>query len=122
MSYCRWSTDKFQSDVYAYADMMDEYTIHVRKYHPISVEHVPDYNVMEWLEKGHDCVEQKHKEYMDAVKKIEYEPIGLPYDGETIGAEDLKELYRWLGVLRSVGYYVPDSALELVFEEMMEEE
>ena len=30
MSYCRWSSDNFQCDVYCYADVSGGYTTHVK--------------------------------------------------------------------------------------------
>ena len=31
MSYCRWSSDRWQSDVYCYSDVIGGYTTHVAR-------------------------------------------------------------------------------------------
>lgn len=116
MSYCRWSCDKFQSDVYAYEDCTGGYTIHVAEVHPVSVEHIPEFEPLKWLEEG--TVGENHSKYMDAVKQIEYKKIGLMYDGETLHASDIYDLKEKLEWLKQVGYHVPESAFEMIWDEI----
>lgn len=100
MSYCRWSTDDFKCDLYAYEG--DKYYIHVAaNRHTIPYDEMKE---LDWDER------YKHME-----------PIGLPCDGETFGFETLQEFKNKFLELRKMGYRFPDRVLGRIQEEIEEE-
>lgn len=108
MSYCRWSSDNWRSDIYAYEDASGSYTTHVasnRVAEPIPVE--PSYN-----EEINAAWMARHKAVMDYLASAERHPIGLPHDGATFSDPDLETFLETLETLRGEGYRVPESALE----------
>lgn len=121
MSYCRWSSDDWKSDVYCYADVAGGYTTHVAAGRR-------DGNVppLPWDEFLRDEITPKrfaelHAEQMRVLGELPLVPIGLSRDGESFSDASLGDLRDRLLSLRAEGYHVPDSALELVESEMIEE-
>lgn len=125
MSYCRWSTDNFQCDLYCYEDVSGGYTIHVaarRSITPYPYEGsyqefidlcLSNQFTERWLE--------RHKKWSEETEKIKKKSIGLPYDGETFNDPNLEAFLDRLLMLREVGYKFPDYVLENVKHEIMEE-
>lgn len=102
MSYCRWSTDDFKCDIYAYGDVSGGYTIHVAgSRHTIPYEEMKE---LDW---------DKRAEFMV--------PIGLPCDGDTFNVPTLQEFKDKLLELRAMGYHFPNRTLARIDEEIAEE-
>jgi hypothetical protein len=121
MSYCRWSSDNFKCDIYAYHSCYDVYTIHVASNR--IVEELPKVDYKLLLSKH----PEDYKEYMLQAKardsfmqSVTRKPIGLPFDGESYDCETLQEFYYKMIELRNVGYSFPDYVLDEIKEEMAE--
>lgn len=124
MSYCRWSSDDFQCDVYVYGNVHGGVTIHVAKRRTLidrdKVPRVPD----DWYkpESGYDMGEiaalfnERHA-YFEACESKE---IGLPHDGESFDLS-LAEASRKLAELKALGYNVPQEVIDELMEEAKSE-
>lgn len=121
MSYCRWSSDDFQCDVYVYAHVNGGWTIHVaggRKTpdapRPAPLDH-PD-----WWNHGEAGVvafmnrQKAVREWVDTAPML---PIGLPHDNETLTTDTPSECADQLERLREIGYNVPQYAIDALREE-----
>lgn len=110
MSYCRFSSDNWRSDVYCYENK-DGYVTHVARSRLTDV--IPPllpFDDPNWL-----------TSYQTRGKAIECSSryvIGLEYDGETFCDDSLSALLERLQMLRAAGYHVPESALEEIRDEM----
>lgn len=88
MSYCRFSSDDFQCDIYCY-ESDEGFQIHVAAARPVlnagdlppavpfSQEHFD-----EWVE--------RHQAVMDWVSEAEHRPIGLPHEGHRLQRAGLR--------------------------------
>lgn len=114
MSYCRWSSDNFASDVYVYEYVHGGFNIHVAGNRIVgNVPPLPNI-----LEVGNDEFVAAHRRQMDFVRSAKHAPIGLPHDGETFNEPDIPATIARLLELRAAGYIVPEYALEALREEM----
>jgi hypothetical protein len=112
MSYCRFSTDNFRSDIHCYASIQGAWVTHVAVNRIVgNIPKLPDPGETEkWLKQY-----RKQMEFLDAAV---HKPIGGPLDGQTFYDDDLESLKSRLLNLRLQGYIVPDSALERIEYEM----
>jgi hypothetical protein len=110
MSYCRFSSDNWQSDVYVYAHVDGGYDVHVASNRFVGeippLANFGTVSQQEWVE--------SHEAQTQAIKRAEKTPIGLSSDGESFHWEDLQDLLIHLLQLRAEGYHVPDFALERI--------
>lgn len=115
MSYCRWSSDNFQCDIYCYEHCYGGIMIHVAANR--IAEPLPEMPAFtrENLESG--VWMDAHRRNMALLDKMERVAIGLPHDGETFHVESFQEAADKLIELRKVGYQVPDHAIETLMEE-----
>lgn len=98
MSYCRWSSDDFDCDVYAYEHCDGGWAVHVAGSRYVTKPKEPfDFNV------APDLV-----------------PIGLAFDGQTFREPSLQAFRDRMTVLRGAGYRFPDYVFEEIDEEMAE--
>jgi len=116
MSYCRWSSDDFKCDVYVYEDVSGGWTTHIAGRRRIGLETLPpNPYTREALEdpKWNDM----YKAYHLAVGSLPMEDITLPHAGETFHDPSPGECADHLEMLRSLGYYVPQYAIDALREE-----
>lgn len=118
MSYCRWSTDSFQCDIYCYESCSGGWDIHVAaRRHvkddkwPAPVPFTPE-NKDEWVAWWMALSEW--------VKTAELRDIGLPCDGESYNEPTARDAANRLIKLRDAGYNVPADAIEALLEEAAE--
>lgn len=110
MSYCRFSSDNWQSDIYCYESVCGGYQIHVaarridRHLTPLDTR-----SVDKWME--------SHEVQMAELDECERAPIGLPYDGESFNLGDAEECLSMLNHLADTGYNVPQVAIDAIAEE-----
>lgn len=115
MSYCRFSTNDFQCDVYLYEDVMGGFTTHLAAIRVEYQEPLPEPmsldadNVEAWL--------ARHRKVMEMHKTAKKVRIDLPMAGETFNDETALDLLDRLLELRSIGYRFPLSVIEAVREE-----
>lgn len=117
MSYCRWSSDDYQCDIYAY-EAEGGHVIHVasKRYKfkgplPPTVSHVED---------GLDAWFARHNEVMRMTREADTVEIGLPHDGESFSPDGPGECADELERLRECGYNVPQYAIDTLREEQAE--
>jgi hypothetical protein len=113
MSYCRWSSDDFQCDVYVYAHVNGGWTTHVANSRH-KIENLPPevplpvgFSDDEWSK----YVERERK-VMELVKTAELVPLNLPHDGETFSDPTPGACADRLEMLRTAGYNVPQYAID----------
>ncbi len=113
MSYCRWSSDNWQCDLYCY-EAYDGIVIHVASNRvDIKLPELP-----EWTEESSDEWFKVHQEQMKLLDDCKRVDIGLEYDGESFVRLDLEEFRDKLIELREIGYIFPDYVLDGVREEI----
>lgn len=110
MSYCRWSSDDFQCDLYIYRSM-DGYVTHVAGgRRTFNVELPPPVSIVydgvdAWVERDnilHELIDH-HSEVL---------PIGLPLDGEDFTDATAGECADRAEELRALGYLVPQYSID----------
>ena len=110
MSYCRFSSDDFKCDVYVYEDVQGGFTTHVAGNRIIYSEPLPpeipcnQENMRAWVRR-----ESKVSKIIDASGR---EDIELPYAGESFNDVSAAECADRLESLRSIGYIVPQYAID----------
>ncbi len=111
MSYCRFSCDDYQCDVYVYEDVNGGYTTHVAKSRIVFNEPLPEKasGVEDWIDRS--------LKVMKIVERSQRMIIGLPYDGRTFNDEDAEECAYRLISLKDAGYNVPQYAIENLLSE-----
>lgn len=114
MSYCRFSSDNFRSEIYAYADANGGYTTHVAA-NRITGE-IPD--EPSWDEDFDETWAARYREMLEAVRSASRDPIGLPFDGHSFNDPDLSSFLARLESLKAVGYRVPREAIDEVRAEL----
>lgn len=127
MSYCRWSSDDFQCDIYCYYSVGDFYQIFVAGNRIVG--DIPkllpypskDGKIVDNTQdkEGWDAWFKRHQEQMNWLKTCERKPIGLPYDGQSFEEPDAQTCLDRLLELQKVGYRFPDYVLEAIKEEIV---
>lgn len=115
MSYCRFSSDDHQCDVYVYADCHGGYTTHVAARRRVFAEPLPPK-----IEVSSDTIDAwlgRHRIVMAMCERSELVPIGLPHDGETFEHATALECAEHLECLLDLGYRVPRYAIDTLREE-----
>lgn len=108
MSYCRWSSDDFQCDVYTYEDCMGGWTTHVASRRRIFKEPLPP--EVDYYDR--EAGMKRYKKVMEMVEEAEVVDIGLPEDGETFNDDTPGECANTLETLKNMGYRVPQYAID----------
>lgn len=127
MSYCRLSSDDFQSDVYVYATVNGRIHIHMAiqkrkinpKLLPPKIEE-PDANLVsdeEWDEITQQ-IDDRNAVVMELLESIPYEKLNGPFAGKTFVENSKLAAYNRLLEIRNAGYHVPQHALDRLFGEM----
>ena len=122
MSYCRWSTDNFKCDIYAYESVYDCYTIHVAANKIVGELPKCDIQLLIGENKDVDKYMEQQEAHSAAMENCTRMPIGLPFDGQSFDCTTLQEFYDKMIELREVGYKFPDYVLESIIEEMNSEQ
>jgi len=140
VSYCRFSSDNWRSDVYVYEHCDGGFITHIagrkRMFPPIPsipLSWMPNFGV-QWdkvtmrptypsrLHKmaahcAFSAYAMWHRLHMWTVNRIPLRPIGLPHDGESFCDETAGECADRLEAIRSIGYHVPQYAINALREE-----
>jgi hypothetical protein len=107
MSYCRWSSDDFQCDVYVY-DGGGGWTTHVAGNRPVgAVPATPEPNSGNFQE-----FMAAHRAQMAFLETCERANITLPHAGESFHDDTPGECADRLDMLRALGYKVPQYAID----------
>lgn len=113
MSFCRWSSDGFRSDLYIY-EADDGFVVCVaeKRYVLGEAEPDPDRADFDTDEAFADAWVAAYLAGSAAVKDAELVPIGGPYDGQTRVFGTGGEAADWLEVLTAAGYLFPAGVVE----------
>lgn len=121
MSYCRFSDDDFQCDVYVYDDVAGGTTIHVARSRVLFKEPLPEklsfpvgaapdgQAMTAWFE--------RHRKVQKMVESADFEMIALEHAGESFYGMDHEDAANFLEKLAALGYRVPDYAISALREE-----
>lgn len=122
MSYCRWSTDDYQCDVYAYENMDGNVHISVAAMrHDLESSVLPrpaPVNITDGVEE----FVLRQSEFMQFLETCLVRPIGLPCDGDRYIFTDKAEAADKLQELKDMGYNVPENAINALKEEAAHEQ
>lgn len=113
MSYCRWSSDNWMCDVYVY-ESAEGYKCHVAASR-LPQGSIPPVTANMFTEP--DTWRQEQLERLDALDRVESQPIGLKHDGESFTVPSPGECGDLLERLRVEGYNVPQFAIDALREE-----
>jgi hypothetical protein len=122
MSYCRWSSDDFACDLYAYESVGDTWVIHVAGNRVVGdIPKLPPFPTAgitgkddPWIASYHLAAKAQH-EFLETAER---EFIDLPFAGESLHCDTLQEFKEKMLMLREIGYNFPDYVLETIEEEM----
>jgi hypothetical protein len=114
MSYCRWSSDDFQCDVYVYEHVHGGWTTYVAGRRCVLAEPLP---APVSLQDDPDAWFARRKRVMEMVDAAELVDIGLPHDGESFSDLTPNDCADRLEGLRAMGYVVPQYAIDALREE-----
>jgi hypothetical protein len=118
MSYCRWSSDDYSSDVYAFEHVNDGFVIHVASSRYVFKEPLPpavplsDQCFYDWM--------RRHQKVTEMCRTADNVTIGLPHDGETFITDTAGECADQLERLSVIGYNVPQYAIDALRAEAAE--
>ena len=122
MSYCRWSCDGGQCDIYAYYSIGDFWQIHIANRRRVERSPSPIIMVDGELELSKTYVDDltEYNKRMEALGDDQWVYINLPFDGEDYDCGSIEEFKDKMLELRAVGYQFPDGVLEEINEEIAE--
>lgn len=114
MSYCRWSSNDWDCDLYCYEHVGGFFAIHVASNRVVGeVPKVP------WImDTPNDVWLAAHRAQMAFLETAERKTIGLPHDGQTFEEPDLESFRACIVNLRAMGYHCPDGVLDSIDEEI----
>lgn len=119
MSYCRFSDLDYQSDVYCYLSFDNIYYIHIASTRPKFRREPPP--LIPWgVDDYFDRFSARMLGVDDLLKDAIAEEIGLPYDGKTFSYSNPRDAMRRLEKLKSIGYIVPEWAIQDLMSESEE--
>ena len=115
MSFCRWSNDGGQCDLYCYECVDGGFVTHVAGLR--RPKRVSDYDFSS-VDALAFSTKRRQAELRDPAN--EPRPIGLPHDGESFVDDDLPAMLERIISLRALGYQCPDAVLDGIREEIAE--
>jgi hypothetical protein len=125
MSYCRWSSDDFDCDVYVYESVGGGWTTHIANNRAVfdrSALPPPVPLGAEYTKDELTAFAERYRQLVDAVGTADRVPIGLPHDGATFSDPTPGECAKRLVWLRDAGYQVPQYAIDDLLAEHEEAE
>lgn len=115
MSYCRFSSDDFASDVYCYESVGDFFAIHVAGNRVVPAEPLPPR--VELSRESIPAYMARNEEVSRILDASPHVAIGLPHDGDFFQEPDAAACADRLEYLRGLGYVVPQYAIDALREE-----
>ena len=117
MSYCRWSSNNWDCDLYCYGSAQG-FTTHVASNRIDGDIPKEDWQLL------HDGKTEEfmvqHNAQMKFLDTCTRSPIGLPFDGQSFDDPDEEAFLARLMQLREAGYRFPDYVIDSVREEIEE--
>lgn len=115
MSYCRWSSDDWKSDIYLYYSVSECWVIHIAKNRIVG--DIPSTKEYEFISKEWF---QAHHRQSEFLKTCERENIDLVYAGEDFYCQTIDLTIDKIQELIEIGYNVPDYVILNLLEEKAE--
>lgn len=117
MSYCRWSSDDFGCDVYAY-ESAEGFTVHVAEARYVG--DIPKVSPMPFNQGDELWTEWfvAYEKQTKVVAGLSTKNIGLEYDRQTFVFQTLQEFLDGMLDIQSKGYNVPEWTLESIRQEI----
>lgn len=118
VSYCRWSSDDWQCDVYVYESARG-YEIHVAANRLVPAAPFPPPNVYDSpdADAAVDAIVDRMMEVSRIAGISVHAPIGGPLDGESYTEPTPGDAADRLEAIRAAGYNVPQYAIDELREE-----
>lgn len=120
MSYCRWSSDAFKSDLYVYEHVGGFWAIHLAGSRYVgdvpALAYPTDANDPEQVEAFRASYDAQQK-FLDGATTV---PIDLPHAGETYHEPTPGAAADRIEQLVSIGYHVPAGVVEALRQEQAE--
>ena len=114
MSYCRWSSDDYQCDVYVYEHVEGGFDTHIAGYrYKFSEPLPPPINIRDDPEAWY----ARHQAVLAMTRGADMVPIDLPLAGAKFCHDTAEECAEWLEELRKIGFIVPQYAIDALREE-----
>lgn len=121
MSYCRFSSEDFSSDVYCIANAGGGYTIYVAGVRCIGdIPKLLPWEIMD-EEYGLRKFTDRFNEQLKFVESCPKEEIKLQYAGDSLNEPDAVSFLNRLEELRKLGYSIPDYVFEEIKDEIEKE-
>jgi len=117
MSFCRFSSDDHQCDVYCYESCYGRFVTHVAASRYVFVDPLPP----PVDSTDTKAIVNRLMQVSGIVRKSSLVPIGLSADGQMFGDDTLEELVCRLKGLKDMGYRVPAWVVETVEREIQDE-
>ncbi len=117
MSYCRWSSDNFDCDIYAYESCYGGFQVHIATNRYVGEIPKVNYNLIQ-NDKTHQQFIEQRKAQSKFLENNVSKPIGLPHDGETFLYESLEDFKQAMIGFRKLGYRFPNYVIESIQEEI----
>ncbi|MDS9784703.1 hypothetical protein [Pseudomonas aeruginosa] len=118
MSYCRWSSDDFQCDVYVYESVAGGFVTHVAANRVVFKDELPA--LVPFEPEYVDQFLARHNQVMAIVDAADRVRIGLPHDGDSFDDADQEACADRLEYLKGLGYVVPQYVIDALREEAEE--
>lgn len=118
MSYCRFSCDDFQCDLYVYEDCYGGWTVHVARLRMVYTGALPPAVPLR-----KDLIPQymaRHQAMIEMMELSDHVPVGLKHDGCTFNFPTIEETVEFLRECQELGYRFPDHVIPALIEEDME--
>ena len=119
MSYCRWSSDRHQCDVYVY-EGYEGYVCHIAGRKIVNLSEAPKDvgSILDFKEEDRHIWMENHRAWMKWLEtEAIREDIGLEFDGETFSTDTATDMGNQLKMLQDMGYRVPNYVIEALWEE-----
>jgi hypothetical protein len=118
MSYCRFSSDDFQCDVYVYEHCYGGWQIHVACNRVVFKEPLPE--KVECTPENALAYAERMSRVTEMVRAADHVDIDLPHNGESFNESSPGACADRLEYLRGLGYVVPQRAIDALRGEQME--
>lgn len=116
MSYCRWSSDDYQCDLYIYEDVYGCWTTHIACKRRVFKEPIPAPVPM--TRENQEAWRDRQALVNRMVDEADLVDIGLPLDGKSFNDPTLEDLRYRVKSLIDMGYRVPGKVLERIEQEI----
>lgn len=113
MTYCRFSDNDHQCDVYVYESCYGGYTIHVGCNRVVFKSKLPETVSLDNM----DAYFKRHKIVMEMIQDAERVKIGLEHDGKSFNEDTAIDCANRLIELKNMGYNVPQYAIDGLMED-----